>query len=476
MSEYDKMSVGELRKALRAKHPECRGAFAAQASKYMCLGILEGKTVASAVIQQWHASLAVPAEGAHGENAPAGDEPLVAATESTEVGAEALGKMLAAIGTLNPAAAAEIERLRTVEQEMALGFDKSVDMVVSDGKVTICGIEVPMVLPGPTYKVKTQVSVPADPKGDEIGVISTVEVDEPTIGWDYVPAIDPEYRFEYWQAKRKCGAITFKQDVSDMIDLLLSGARLLLTGPPAVGKTSAIEQLAARCNYPVTRFNGNRDITVQDFVGNYEARDGCTVWVDGPLPRAMKEGHILILDEVDHMPAECSSIMHAVLEPNGKLIITSNGGEVVEPSPNFRIVATANTSGFGDESGLHPNAQVQDAAFLSRFDNVFRVSWMEAMHEKKLLQKASGIAQAIAAGIVKVANDTRKAVDNGDMLYPITLRQTLAWARTAIKRGSLAEPNIGTGFALSVLNKLPETDAVAVSEIAQRHFGEKLEK
>ncbi|MFP3786240.1 AAA family ATPase, partial [Burkholderia sp. SIMBA_024] len=116
------------------------------------------------------------------------------------------------------------------------------------------------------------------------------------------------------------------------------------------------------------RFNGNRDVTQMDFIGQWVARNGSTVFEHGPLPLAMKEGRVLILDEFDHMPAECSSIMHSVMEPGGKLVISTNGGEVITPHPNFRIVATANTIGHGDEHGQHPAAQVQDAAMRSRFD------------------------------------------------------------------------------------------------------------
>jgi cobaltochelatase CobS len=182
----------------------------------------------------------------------------------------------------------------------------------------------------------------------------------------------------------------------------------------------------------------------------------------------MKEGHLLILDEVDHMPAECSSVMHSVMEPGGKLVLTSKGGEVISPHPNFRVVGTANTAGFGDDTGLHPNAQVQDFAFLSRFDCVFRVSWMGAADERDLLVKATGVRKADAELIVRIASDTRRAMENGDLMYPVTLRQTLAWAQTS----QVCE--LSTGFALAVLNKLPDHDVAAVAEIAQRHFGDKL--
>ncbi len=283
-----------------------------------------------------------------------------------------------------------------------------------------------------------------------------------------VPAIDKDYRFDYWIARRKCGHILFEQEAKDLVKLLTADYRCLLCGPPSVGKTSAVEQFAARCSWPTTRFNGNRDVTMQDFVGTYEARDGATVWVDGPLPTAMKNGHILILDEVDHMPAECSSALHSVLEKRGKLTIVANGGEVVSPHANFRIAATANTAGFGDESGLHPNAQVQDAALLSRFDVVFRVDWLETAAERDLLRRRTGIGKKDAELIVKMANDTRQASQEGSIMYPIDMRQTAAWAAVTVSS------DIGTGLSLTVLNKIPNQDVAAVAEIAQRYLAERL--
>jgi cobaltochelatase CobS len=419
----------------------------------------------------------LPTEGVAGDNPPDDGESHV---KELQLDGE-LAKMIQAIKTLNPTTAAEIERLVDNERERRMAFDKTTSLVGSNGTVKIGGMEVPIILTGPSEPDPVNDFVCPDHPDTKVVrtesdkaecVLCGYEFNAPPEpenrpGWAFVPTTDPDYRFDIWRAERLCGAVKFVQKVSDLITLLLCGQRVLLVGPPAVGKSSIFEQFAARCGYPVTRFNGNRDITVQDFVGNYEARDGCTVWCDGPLPRAMKEGHILLLDEVDHMPAECSSVLHSVLEPNGRLVMTAKGGEVIHPHENFRIVATSNTAGYGDESGLHPNAQVQDAAFLSRFDAVFRVTWMGFAHERNLIMKISGIDRSLADKIVSVARDTRKAVENSDMLYPVTLRQTIGWARMS----KLLDDH--TGFALAVLNKVPQQDVAAVAEIAQRHFGEK---
>jgi len=439
--DYSSMSVGELRKEMRDKFPETRGSFAANATKDECLAILSGAESTDVVIEQWKVRVgAKPLEpGVHGDNPPSGSSHVDGIVSTDE-----LTHFVSAISQLNPKVAAAFSQMIEESKVRQMAFDQSTCIVSSDGKVTICNVEVPVIL---------------DLSDDE------VKATNPNVA--YVPKVDPEFRFDIWNAERTCGAVKFQQTAEDLICLLLANKRIMLVGPPAVGKTSVIAQFCARVCWPMTRFNGNRDVTVQDFVGNYEAHNGCTEWVDGPLPRAMREGHVLVIDEVDHMPAECSSVLHSVLEPGGHLIITGKGGEVIEPHPNFRIVATANTAGFGDDSGLHPNAQVQDAAFLSRFDNVFRVTWLDADDERDLLMKISGINKQDATTIVKIAHDTRKAVDNMDMLYPITLRQTIGWAQTAQLR------DLATGFALAVLNKIPQQDVTAVAEIAQRHLGNK---
>jgi len=239
--------------------------------------------------------------------------------------------------------------------------------------------------------------------------------------------------------------------------------------PSACRHIRRFQQIAAAIKWPFFRFNANRDVVVGDFVGEKTVQGGQIVFEDGILTQAMTAGGLLVIDEIDHMPASCSSILHSVTEPGGKLVITSDGGRVVNPAKGFRIAATANSDLFGDEGGLHPNAQCQDWALVSRFDQAFKVGWLTPANERKIIQSRYGTDKALATLIVEVANETRKAVENATLTYAMTLRSTMAWAK-AMACGA----SVGVGFCTSVLNKSPASDGAVLAEIAQRHLGEKI--
>ncbi|MCA8838020.1 MAG: AAA family ATPase [Proteobacteria bacterium] len=456
MPDLKDMHVKDLRKLMRAKFPQTRGAFSSCATKEQCMDVLRGAETPEQVMAAWAVNMATPTMSVH-------PEPTVAATGPVELTEGIHGE-----GT--PTTPADVKELGTsldvVEAERmlrAIGHDNLADTIVEQAKRARDATE--------ALEMVGDVN-PSCVIDERHGKVTIAGLDCPIMGFPTeqahaIPEADAHYRFDYWQSNRTCGALTFNQTADDLIKLILANMRVMMVGPPGSGKTSVIEQYASRVGWPVTRFNGNRDVTMHDFVGTYEAHDGATEWVDGPLPRAMKAGHILILDEVDHMPAECSSVLHSVLEPRGRLALASQD-QTIGQHEHFRIVATANTGGFGDESGLHPNAQVQDAAFLSRFDVAFRVDYMDKTDEIALLRRLSGIKKTEAGIIVKIANDTRNAAKEHKVMYPITTRQTIACANLLLKT------DWGTALSLTILNKLPECDVGVVAEIAQRHLGDKL--
>src|SRR6202042_134 len=146
-----------------------------------------------------------------------------------------------------------------------------------------------------------------------------------------VPTVNPAYLF----------AERFNDIIADIVE----NRRVMLIGHTGAGKTSLIEQVAARAQHGVVRSNMNGQTTVSDFVGFWTVKGGETMWVDGVLPTAMREGLWLIIDELDFAEPSILAVLTAVLEPNGRLLLKEKGNEIVAAHPSFRLFATANAVG-----------------------------------------------------------------------------------------------------------------------------------
>jgi MoxR-like ATPase len=478
------METGQLRQMLRNAVPQSRGKFASYIAGSDCVAILNGDRLFTdyQIVLHANGSTQVVVVGAANLSAYTGaqvvpnepDDPNVMRTQDIrqpeimgpgfgEAGSVAdaafdskLERTLSAMEVLDPTAA-QIMRAKMGEASAAaqkinamslaqLLLQKELDEankrhkpaetlpLGKGGIVTVCGVDCPVILD------------PTDP------------------AYVHVPKSDPYFKFEYWTCKRG----TSRQNAGDLIKLLLADWRIHLVGPPGVGKTSVFVELGARCNWPVIRVQGDKDYTTDEFLGTKTVTNGNIEFVYGVLAQAMKIGAIFICDEIDYFPADVRACLNPVLEPGGKLLLTNNGGEVIHPHPNFRFVATSNTDGFGDQSGLYPDARVQNAALLSRIGATFHVNWLSKKNEASLLVARTGIDKATAGLIVAVADDTRKAADKDELMYPLTSRHLTKWAE------GVGIVGMASAFALCVLNKVPDSDAAVILEISQRHFGDKL--
>ena len=253
-----------------------------------------------------------------------------------------------------------------------------------------------------------------------------------------------------------------------MVLALQENDRILLIGGTGCGKSSLICQLAARLNWPVRRVNLHGETSVSDFAGQWIVEGRQMVFRYGVLPSAMKEGHILVLEELDAAEPSILFVLQGVMEEKGTLVLTEKGGEVIQPHPRFRIVATANTLGLGDETGLYAGTRVLNAAHLDRWGVVFNMGYLPQERETSLLtKKVAGLAKKNAAAFVKLANAVRRAADEEQVFCTFSTRRLLALARKSVSLGSVA-------FALeiTVLNKLAKNDRQVVYEIAQRQLPE----
>ena len=429
------MSIGDLRKLLRFKWPETKGDFSAHATKDQCLAIITSTITSKELMKAWDTERKA--------NPPKGRPVKVVAKTDTE-----LSETLTALKTLMPTAHKIItDRLSAAATDASTAVSElakakkaktvaPVKLTYSNGEVTIHKKKLPVIT------------------GSEMG-------DK----WLAEP--DPAFKFNAWRAVSMVAGKTIQFDWKDFADALIAGERILLVGPPGVGKTALVWQLIAAMKWPGVRYNGSRDATPMDLVGSMAAKAGSTHFDHGPLPLAMQMGAVFLNDEMDHNPPEVNSVLHSVMERNGKLLITSNSGEVVEPHENFRIVATANTRGQGDATGIHSAALTQDAAFISRFDVVFDVTWLKEQHEKELLVGLYGDVDVVDK-MIKTANDCRAAFAKEELMYPVTTRHTMDWARLTNRWG------VHGAFAVAVLGKMPDCDRKPVSELAQRHFGKQI--
>lgn len=225
----------------------------------------------------------------------------------------------------------------------------------------------------------------------------------------------------------------FQKTTMAVIDSIHAGDKVLLTGEAGTGKTSMIEQIAARIGQPVLRVNLNGETRISDFLGrlNVVASDkgSETHWVDGILPTAMKQGYWLILDEIDMAEPNILSLLHPVLEPNGRLVLKENKGEEVKPHPSFRIFGTAN--GIGSQmnrSDTYAGVNQMNEAFLDRWHIITMPSLSEKVEIKVLRDRVPNLLPKHAKRIVQFANMVRKGLENQSVSTGFSTRRCLQWA------------------------------------------------
>ncbi|MEA1053319.1 AAA family ATPase [Lamprobacter modestohalophilus] len=201
----------------------------------------------------------------------------------------------------------------------------------------------------------------------------------------------------------------FRQGLNAVLAFLRApeGDALLLSGPTGCGKTSLIRQVAARLNWPVQEVTCHGRMELSDLLGSFQLSNASTRFVYGPLALAAREGHLLILNELDLMdPSELAGLNDIV--EGAPLVIAQNGGELIRPHRLFRIIATGNSVGAGDQTGLYQGVLRQNLAFLDRF-RVLRVSYPEPEVEQSLLAElVPSLPREIADKLVVVANEVRR--------------------------------------------------------------------
>lgn len=262
--------------------------------------------------------------------------------------------------------------------------------------------------------------------------------------------------------------------VFDIVEKLVLAKEVVFAhGMPGCGKDRMFIEIAKKHNLEHERIELNGDMSKEDMYGFWEHKEGVgTQFVDGFLPRCMKKGIFLIMDEVDVAPNEILMTMQKLLEkqPDGSFSSMYNPMESVQvfAHESFRIAMTANTSGKGDDTALFPSTHPLNDAFLDRIPAVIRMEYPVKDIEKKILIKVTGVEERIAGEIAELALKVR-GIFNTEVYSTFSMRRSKALA-ARIKSGL----SIKNALRVSVLDRVSQNDAKAILEIANRIWGSRL--
>jgi cobaltochelatase CobS len=272
---------------------------------------------------------------------------------------------------------------------------------------------------------------------------------------DMVPAIDLEHVFDVNVLKNTCMAIEL-------------GMPVYLWGHSGTGKTTTIKQIAARTRRPWLRVQHSINTEECHIVGQWTARAGETIFQLGPLAQSMLNGWLYVADEYDFALPSVLAVYQPVLEGE-PLIIKDAPDEfrVIRPHPNFRLAATGNTNGSGDDTGLYQGTQIQNAANYERFGVVEQVRYMAAHKEKQIIVNKAKVAPEDAEKLVDFATRVREAYDKNTVSSTVSPRALVHAGKLGLRRASFR-----IGLNLAFINRLSKVDREAVDGIAQRIFGE----
>ena len=297
------------------------------------------------------------------------------------------------------------------------------------------------------------------------GIDSDMEAPAYSEGDEHVPDFDPDYIFDRDTTLAILAGFAFNR-------------RVMVTGYHGTGKSTHIEQVAARLKWPLVRINLDSHVSRVDLVGKdaIVLKDGkqITEFRDGMLPWALQNNIALCFDEYDAGRPDVMFVIQRVLEISGRLTLLDQR-RVIRPHPAFRLFSTANTIGLGDTSGLYHGTQQINQGQMDRWSIVTTLNYLP--HDKEVdivLAKAAHYrarkdGRDIVNKMVRVADLTRNAFVGGDLSTVMSPRTVITWAENAeIFR------DVGFAFRLTFLNKCDELERTLVAEFYQRCFGQEL--
>jgi cobaltochelatase CobS len=281
---------------------------------------------------------------------------------------------------------------------------------------------------------------------------------------EYVPEIDQDYLFN-------------PETTHAILAGFAHNRRVMVTGFHGTGKSTHIEQVAARLNWPMIRVNLDSHISRIDLVGKdaIVIKDGkqVTEFREGILPWAYQHNVALVFDEYDAGRPDVMFVIQRVLESSGRLTLLDQN-RVIQPHPAFRLFATANTVGLGDTTGLYHGTQQINQAQMDRWSIIVQLNYLSHEHEcgvvlSKNKSFNTNAGRKTVSNMVRLADLTRNAFMAGDLSTVMSPRTVITWAENATIFG-----DVGFAFRVTFLNKCDELERALVAEFYQRCFGEEL--
>ena len=296
------------------------------------------------------------------------------------------------------------------------------------------------------------------------GIDSNLEVDAFSKKNEYVPEIDKNYKFD-----------------KDTTLAILSGfsfnKRVLVQGYHGTGKSTHIEQVAARLNWPCIRVNLDSHISRIDLIGKdaITIKDGkqITEFQEGILPWSIQNPIALVFDEYDAGRPDVMFVIQRVLEAEGNFTLLDKN-KVLKQHKYFRLFATSNTVGLGDTTGLYHGTQQINQGQMDRWNIVTSLNYLSLEREMEIILAKnksynSSKGKEEIANMIKVASLTRKGFVSGDISTVMSPRTVMHWAEN-----NLIFKDLGYSFRVTFLNKCDEVEKNIIAEYYQRCFGEDL--
>ncbi len=296
------------------------------------------------------------------------------------------------------------------------------------------------------------------------GFDSDMQVDAFSKKNEYVPKIDADYKFDKETTMAVLAGFSFNK-------------RVLIQGYHGTGKSTHIEQIAARLNWPCVRVNLDSHISRIDLIGKdaIVLKDGkqITEFKEGVLPWSIQNPVALVFDEYDAGRPDVMFVIQRVLESEGNFTLLDKN-KVIEQHDFFRIFATTNTVGLGDTTGLYHGTQQINQGQMDRWNIVSTLNYLPFEKEQEIILAKNKKfnnkeGKEIISNMIKVADLSRKGFINGDISTVMSPRTVMHWAEnTSIFNDK------GYAFRVTFLNKCDELEKKIISEYYQRCFGEDL--